>query len=63
MSQDAHHEHDGGHELEAINVWSLFKLIGASIVIVSASEDGDGPLYVMELGVELPEHALNQPCG
>lgn len=48
MSQDAHHEHDGGHELEAINVWSLFKLIGASIVIVYASIVGVTQLFYQQ---------------
>lgn len=48
MSQDEHHEHDGGHELEGINVMSLFKLIGVSIVLVYASIVGVTQLFYQQ---------------
>jgi hypothetical protein len=48
MSQDEHHEHDGGHELEGINVMSLFKLIGVSIVLVYASIVGMTQLFYQQ---------------
>lgn len=45
MSEEAHHEHDGGHELEAIHVGSLFKLILASAILVYASIVGVSQLF------------------
>ena len=48
MSQDEHHEHDGGHELEGLNVMSLFKVIGVSIVLVYASIVGVTQLFYQQ---------------
>jgi hypothetical protein len=48
MSQDEHHEHDGGHELEGLNVERLFKVIGGSIVLLLVSIIGVTQLFYQQ---------------